>query len=174
MHEKFSTSLEDDKVIKNKDQHESTRDEVERIKFNELKQRYLKLYDWAKNQKFVIVYRAEGDPNWNISRSASTQHVGTWYTPSFSSVLKYKSEIENLSEIPAKIYALIIPDSSLKSRDEIDKGMNQVNVPNQELRAGRIEIHDPTEIKEPSMENYLNQFEFIKEYKNLEEKYGTL
>ncbi|KKW32715.1 MAG: hypothetical protein UY76_C0019G0025, partial [Candidatus Uhrbacteria bacterium GW2011_GWA2_52_8d] len=121
---------------------------------------------------FVTVYRVEGDPSWNVDRSMSQQLVGTWYTDRWDMVgARYKPEIERNSGMPARIFALVIPKSSLDSREAMDKGMNQVNVINEELRAGRQEITDPSEATSPALETYLNQFAFVREYRALKSKY---
>ena len=134
----------------------------------DLEARYRKLYEWAKAQEFVTVYRAEGDPNWKVDRSMSAQLIGTWYTDRYGMIEhRYKPEIESNSGLPAKVFALIIPKSLLDGRDAIDKGMNQVNVLSDELRAGRQEITDDAQAVQPNLENYLNQFAFVREYKKM-------
>ena len=145
----------------------------EREKLRELEARYNKLLDWANDQGgFVTVYRVEGDPSWKVDRSMSAQLVGTWYTDRWSQVTaRYKPEIERNSGMPARIYALVIPKSLLDSRDGIDKGMDQVNILNEELRAGRQEIVDPSEATRPSLETYLDQFAFVREYRQLKFKF---
>lgn len=146
----------------------------ERERLAELEARYKKLYDWASTQgEFVTVYRAEGDLSWKVDRSFSAQLVGTWYTDRWSQVVSgHKPNIERNSGKPAKIFALIIAKSVLENREAMDKGMAQVNVINEELRAGRQEITDPSEATTPSLDGYLGQFAFVKEYKALKEKYS--
>ncbi len=80
---------------------------------------------------------------------------------------RYKPEIERASGKPAQVFALIIPKSSLDAREAIDKGMWQINVLNPELLSGRQKINDPSEATEPNLENYLDQFPFVKEYRKL-------
>lgn len=146
---------------------------VERARLQELEARYLKLYDFAKDQKFVIVYRAEGDQSWQVDRSGSSQLQGTWYTERYDLIeRRYKPEIEDLSGMPAKVYGVIVPKSLLDDRDPMDKGMVQVNVINEDLRGGRKEVHSP-DTNEPELEDYLNQFAFVREYRELKEKYQS-
>lgn len=146
----------------------------ERSRLAELDGRYKKLYDWASSQgEFVTVYRVEGDPSWKVDRSMSQQLVGTWYTDRWSQVVaRYKPEIERNSGMPAKVFALVVPKSLLDGREAMDRGMDQLNVINEELRAGRQEITDPSEATAPSLDGYLDQFAFVKEYKALREKYS--
>lgn len=146
----------------------------ERSRLAELEGRYKKLHDWASSQgEFVTVYRVEGDPSWKVDRSMSQQLVGTWYTDRWSQVVaRYKPEIERNSGMPARVFALIVTKSLLDEREAMDKGMDQVNVINEELRTGRQEITDPSEATTPSLETYLEQFAFVREYKVLKEKYS--
>ncbi|HLD21060.1 MAG TPA: hypothetical protein VJB64_03105 [Patescibacteria group bacterium] len=146
----------------------------ERERMVELETRYETLVAWAKEQGgFVTVYRVEGDPSWNVDRSMSQQLVGTWYTDRWSQVVaRYKPEIERNSGMSARIFALVIPKSLLDTREEMDRGMDQVNVINEELRAGRQEIADPSEATAPSLEAYLDQFAFVREYRALKSKFG--
>ena len=154
-------------------QEENLQETHERQRLAELELRYKKLYDWAKSQEFVTVYRAEGDPSWKVDRSLSAQLVGTWYTDRYSLIkARYKPEIESLSGLPARVFSLIIPKSLLESREAIDRGMSQVNVLNEELRAGRQEISNPSQSVQPSLDSYLGQFSFVREYKTLKTKYG--
>lgn len=147
----------------------------ERSRLVELEGRYKKLYDWASSQsEFVTVYRVEGDPSWKVDRSMSQQLVGTWYTDRWSQVVaRYKPEIERNSGMPAKVFALVVPKSLLDGREAMDRGMDQVNVINEELRAGRQEITDTSEAIPPSLETYLEQFAFVREYRDLKAKYGN-
>lgn len=146
----------------------------ERSRLAELEGRYKKLYDYASSRgEFVTVYRVEGDPSWKVDRSMSKQLVGTWYTDRWSQVhARYKPEIERNSGMPARIFALILPKSILDEREAMDKGMDQVIVINEELRAGRQEITDPSEATTPSLDGYLDQFAFVREYRTLKEKYS--
>jgi hypothetical protein len=155
-----------------KNEGESGGEARERERLKELEARYNKLYGWAKDQEFVTVYRVEGDPSWKVDRSMSAQLVGTWYTDRWSQVVaRYKPEIERNSGMPTKIFALVIPKSLLESREGMDKGMDQVNVINEDLRAGRQEIIDPSEATPPSLESYLEQFAFVREYQQLKSRF---
>lgn len=141
----------------------------ERARFKELESRYLTLYNWAKDQEFAVVYRAEGDPSWNVDRSGgAAQLQGTWYTERFELIGGIKSNIETMSGMPAKVYSLVVPKSLLDSRDPMTKGMSEVNVLNQDLLAGKREISQPEDAGEPTLDIYLNQFDFVREYKNLQ------
>ena len=154
-------------------QEQNPEEASERQRRDELEVRFKKLHDWAQDQEFVTVYRAEGDPSWKVDRSLSAQLVGTWYTDRYEMIEgRYKPEIENNSGMPARVFALIIPKSLLESREAIDRGMNQVNVLNEELRAGRQEISNPSQSTPSSLANYLDQFDFVREYRILKAKYG--
>ena len=154
--------------------NETGKEARDRARLAELEARYEKLRRWAEEQGgFVTVYRVEGDPSWNVDRSMSPQLVGTWYTDRWSQVVaRYKPEIERNSGMPAKVFALIIPHSSLDGREAMDRGMDQVNVLSEQLRAGRQEITDPSEATPPSLESYLDQFTFVREYRTLKEKFS--
>ena len=144
---------------------------MERMQLQELETRYFELYNWAKDQKFVTVYRAEGDPSWSVDRSGSSQLKGTWYTERFEKIAGLKKNIEEMSGMPAKIYSLVIPKSLLDSRDSLSKGMDEVNVLNQDLLLGKKEVVQ-SDKEEPTLDTYLDQFDFIKKYRQLKIKYS--
>lgn len=134
----------------------------------ELEARYRKLYDWAKNQEFVTVFRAEGDPDWQTKRSTDPQLTGSWYTEHFSEIeRRYKPELTVQSGKPPRVFALITTKSTLESRDAIDRGLGEINIINEELRAGRQEVHEESDARVPNLENFLDQFGFVREYKTL-------
>ncbi len=140
--------------------------------FEELERRYQALYAYAKAQTFVIVYRVEGDSSWNVDRSGgNTQFQGTWYTDRFEGIAGIQKNIENMSGMPTKMYSLVIPKALLDERDALSKGMNEVNVMNADLRAGRKEIVEPdARSVAPSLDEYMNQFIFVREYLDLKRK----
>ncbi len=133
----------------------------------ELYIRYSKLYLWAKEQKFTTVYRAEWPHDTQTKRSWNNQHlVWTWYTDRIWLITsRYQREIFHVTGVAAKVYALIIPKSSLDERDSMDKWFNQINIHNIELREGREEITwNFSQAKEANLKNYLLQFKFINRY----------
>lgn len=139
-------------------------------RFKELEQRYNTLYAWAKDQSFTIVYRAEGPHKPELQKSeigGESTWAGTWFTPSYDFAFKhYKPVIEQNGE-GAVIRALIIPQSLLDDRDATQKGMNEVSVINKDLLAGCKTISSPQEMLAPTLDNYLDQFSFVREYKDL-------
>ncbi|MBI5654854.1 hypothetical protein HZC53_04360 [Candidatus Uhrbacteria bacterium] len=129
---------------------------------HELEEKYSKLLNWAKDQTFVTVYRVEGE--WIPEYSRTPDQTGWWYTTKWSQISsRYKHEIQG----DHKIFALIIPESILEKETAWENALGEVRVPNEELREGRQEITDPTQAVEPTLENYMNQFAFVREYKRL-------
>lgn len=151
---------------------ESTGENLGNGQFESLEQRYRALYDWAKDQTFVVVYRTEGDSSWNVDRSGgAAQLQGTWYTDRFEKIAGVQKNIEEMSGMPAKTYSLVIPKALLDDRDAMTKGMDEVNVVNADLRAGRKEIAEPeVRTSVPTLDEYMNQFAFVREYLDLKKK----
>ena len=151
-------------------------DNLEQLRFEELERRYKALYDYAKDQQFVVVYRTEGDSSWTVDRSGVAARLqGTWYTDRFAKIAGLKRNIEEMSGMPAKVYSLIVPKSLLDSRDPMMKGMDEVNVLSQDLLGGRKEMLVLEEnMEEPTLEEYLNQSAFVREYLGLKKKKETL
>jgi len=148
--------------------------EKKQTRFLELKQRYEELYDWAKDQEFTVVYRAEGHKNLELEnsqghgRSRSAEMVGSWYSTNYYlTSTEHKLAAEDYTNGEASVYALIVPQSLLDVRNDMAKGKQEVNVMSEDLREGKIEINDEAQSPEPNLENYLNQFSFVKEYRQL-------
>lgn len=149
---------------------------AERARFNELQQRYEKLVAWAKDQTFVTVFRAEGpmDPNLQrttIGQETSATQVGTWFSPSYDFVVKHYGPMVENSGNKARVFSLVVPQSLLDERDAIAKGMNEVNVLNRDLLEGKKEISSSEEALQPTIENYLHQFSFVREFDDLKRKF---
>jgi hypothetical protein len=113
---------------------------------------------------FVWVYRAEGDQDPKLMYSAGGKVLqGSWYTPSWATAQRYFRDRSN-QEVPGlKIFALVIPQQMLDRRDDIDKGMSQVNVISPELQNGKKEVKEE-QTSHPGALEYVAQIELMKRY----------
>ena len=118
----------------------------------------------AKEQKaFVRVYRAEGDKTKPHIKQSNPTLVGTWYTPSFNNAVRIKNS-EVRSNPDMKIISVVIPQSVLEESNGLAKGDNEVNVINKEyFEMGQL--CEEEIVGTPNIEEYLNQFAFIKDLK---------
>jgi hypothetical protein len=147
--------------------------EQERLK--ELQGKFEKLYSWAKDQTFVTVYRAEGTHDQKLQRSAigsdGGNAVGTWFTPSYEFATKRFKPLVEQGGGQARIIAVTIAQADLDGRDSIQKGMQEVNVINKDILASAEDVASEKTV-EPTLENFLQQFAFVREYESLKKKYG--
>ncbi|TSC64846.1 MAG: hypothetical protein CEO22_687 [Candidatus Berkelbacteria bacterium Gr01-1014_85] len=148
--------------------------EKEKHRYEELKNEYQKLYDYAKDQSFTVVYRAEGSQEVNsdsvhgANMSGSRQLIGSWYTENYYLAANdHKDAAVFYTDGSADVYALIIPSEMLEIRDFIAKGKQEINVMSHELREGRVKIANESDSPVPTLDNYLRQFAFVREYYEL-------
>jgi hypothetical protein len=135
---------------------------------SELMQKILRLINYAEQQdEFVIVYRGEGEMDDHSNRSPNGTHfIGTWYTESFQKAEDFK-KLAGKSSQNTRILALLIPTSLLDSREVLDKGLQQINIMNPDLRESAVEVTSQQSAKlkiRLTKEFYLMQFKYYRDY----------
>lgn len=104
---------------------------------------------------FTWVYRAEGDLD--PEHIAGDENlVGTWFTPSFEFALGQVQKLTGKRVPNPHLVAMVIPKSLLNERDQIQKGMNEINL----MFRDRVKVRDVSEpiLEEPNADAYVNQF----------------
>ena len=104
---------------------------------------------------FAWVYRAEGDPD-PKHISGDEKLAGTWFTPSFEFALGQVQKLQGKGTPNPHLVAMVVPKTFLNQRDQIQKGMNEINL----IFRDRVNVRDVSEpiLDEPNADAYVNQF----------------
>lgn len=120
-------------------------------------------YARRNGQKFVWVYRGEGKNDERfVTNSGSSVLNGTWFSESFLVAQRFVELSKTNGNTGQRIVACVVTEEMLSNRDEIDKGMKQINI----VFVNEVSLREVTEpiTGEPTSDDYLNQFVGYREF----------